>query len=60
MAVSSITDGKTLGMQTGDPFIGVYSTAAGSTQAIIYLAVVGLVSTAGAALSTFAVTSTAQ
>lgn len=60
MAANSFPDGYKLGMQSGDPFLCVYSTAAGSSQAIIALCVVGLVSTAGAALSTYAVTSTAQ
>ena len=60
MAANSFTDGYQLGMEPGDPFIGVYSTAANSTVAIVYLGVVGKCSTAGSALSTFAMTSTAQ
>ena len=60
MAANSFSDAYQLGMQAGDIVLGVYSTAAGSSQAIAYLAVVGKTSTSGAALSTFAVTSTAQ
>lgn len=53
------TDGKNLGMKTGDIVMGVLGTTGGSSSPIAYLGVVGLVSTSGASLSSNILTSTA-